>query len=256
MRLSFFLKFRAIAAAFTILALTYPAPAQIHDELSIDVTDVSDPAAPIKVSAGKLSFKQDVFADSVKTACTAHIELTDVSWRTVLAYEALVRATAHYQGGVDRTDREDDFFEAKPTFVAGSRQTLDYDCSSNVAIRRGDSPVKPQRRTGAPEATFKLLFVEFLDGATYGSSEWGDRLHQGRAATIESMKGLLQAYRDGGERSLRNTMAAALAGSDDPSYTKDALRLLQGKLDGKGINALISTLSARLEAAQVHTKVM
>jgi hypothetical protein len=251
-----FLKSRAVAAALAILALSYPAPAQIHDELSIGVTDVNDPDAPVTVSAGEIALKQGVFADYVKTACSAHIELTNVSWRAVLVYEVLVRAAPNHQGGVNRTDRGDDFYETNPTFVAGSQQTLDYDCSTSIAIRRGDCPVKPRRRTGAPVATFELLFVEFLDGATYGSNEWGYRLHQGRAATIESMKGLLQAYRDGGERSLRSTLAAALAGSDDPPYTKDALSLLQGKLNSNGVNALISTLSARLEAAQVHAKVM
>ena len=256
MRLSLLRKPRAVAAALAVLALSYPAPAQIHDELSMDVTDVSDPDAAIKVSAGKIAFKQDVFADYVKTACTAHIELTNVSWRTVLAYEILVRATPHYQGWVNRTDRNDGFFSPNATFVAGSQEVLNYDCSSKTAISNNDGPVTPQRHTAAPEATFKVLFVEFVDGATYGSSEWGHRLHQGRAATIESMKGLLQAYQRGGEKSLRSTLAAALAGSGDPPYTKDALSLLQEKLDSNGVNALISTLDTRLRAAEMHTKVM
>ena len=39
MRLSLLLKSRAVAAALAVLALSYPAPAQIHDELSIGVTD-------------------------------------------------------------------------------------------------------------------------------------------------------------------------------------------------------------------------
>jgi hypothetical protein len=255
-RLSLFLKSRAVAAALAVLALSYPAPAQIHDELSMDVTDVSDPDAPIKVSAGKIAFKQDVFADYVKAACTAHIELTNVSWRTVLAYEVLVRATPHYQGGVNRTDRNDGFFSANATFVAGSQEVLNYDCSSKTAISNKDGPLTPHRHTEAPEATFKVLFVEFVDGATYGSSEWGDRLHEGRAATIESMKGLLQAYQRGGEKSLRSTLAAALARSDDPPYAQDALRILQEKLDSDGINALITTLEARLKAAEMHTKMM
>jgi len=38
-RRSLFLKSRAVAAALAVLALSYPALAQIHDELSIDVTD-------------------------------------------------------------------------------------------------------------------------------------------------------------------------------------------------------------------------
>ena len=36
-----------------------PAYAQIHDDLTLDVTQVSDPDAPIKVSAGQLSFNPD-----------------------------------------------------------------------------------------------------------------------------------------------------------------------------------------------------
>jgi len=70
------------------------------------------------------------------------------------------------------------------------------------------------------------------------------------------MKGLLQAYQRGGEKSLRSTLAAALARSDDPPYAQDALRILQEKLDSDGINALITTLEARLKAAEMHTKMM
>ena len=40
------------------------------------------------------------------------------------------------------------------------------------------------------------------------------------------------------------------------SLSKDALRLLQEKMDNDGSSALIASLDARLKAAQVHAKVM
>lgn len=254
--------FAIIAMILATLATASGSPAQstaipapIHDELTLSVTDVSDSDAPIKMTAGQISFRQDVYPTYVKTTCTTQITLTNVSWRGVLAYEVLVRGTPHYQGWVNRTDRVEGFFRPTANFAAGSQEPLDYDCSSKTSTAHDDVPNAPQRNE-APQATFKLLFVQFADGATYGVSEWGEHLHEGRAAEIEKLKELLHSYQTGGEDGLRVAMDQALASPDNPSYVQSDLRTLDYHLKTEGARAFILKISDRLQAAELHHNVM
>jgi hypothetical protein len=123
--------------------------AQTHDDLTLNVTDLGDPDAPIKLSVGQFTFKQDIYSGAVNTTCKRHLELTNTSFRTVLAYEITVRPIAHYPGGIPGTDRNDRFFSSDLTFVPGSRETLDDDCSSKIRYSRDDErgndiPVTPR----------------------------------------------------------------------------------------------------------------
>jgi hypothetical protein len=101
-----------------------------------------------------------------------------------------------------------------------------------------------------------VVFVEFVDGAKYGSSDWGEYLSEGRAATIERLKGLLKAYQGGGEGALRMAMTQALTRPDNPSYTQDALYILDEKLKAAGAEGFISNINEKLRAAQERTNVM
>jgi hypothetical protein len=102
----------------------------------------------------------------------------------------------------------------------------------------------------------KVVFVQFDDGSKYGSSDWGEHLSEGRAATIERMKELLQAYRSGGESALRMTMARELARPENSSYTQAALRIFDDNLKTNGPEAFISKINDRLKAAQLHASAM
>lgn len=249
-------KMQMSAVALLLLGFGSPAHSQTYDELTLQVRDVNDPDAPIKVAAGQVTFKQEIDSYRVKSTCAMHVELENVSFRTVLAYEVSFFALPHYGGAYSRVDRSDNFFTQNVTFTAGSKEALEYDCSRTTAQANERGPLTPRKYTGVPRAELKLVFVEFLDGARYGTSDWGDHLSEGRADTTARLKELLQAYRSGGETALHASMAQALARPDNPEYTQDALRIFDHNLQTGGIEAFVSKLNERLKAAQEHANVM
>lgn len=245
-----------LVAALILAGLSCPAYAQTHDDLTLDVTDVSDPDAPIKITAGQISFKQEIYSDHVKSACAVRVELENVSWRTILTYEVSLLAMPRYGGAFSRVDRRDHFFTQNVTFVPGSQDLLEYDCSRSTAVSREGVPIKPRKSSADPKAELKVVFVEFVDGARYGTSDWSEHLSEGRATTIERMKELLEAYRTGGDSALRTTMARELARPDNPSYTQAALRILGYNMQTDGEAGLVSKINEKLRAAQEHANVM
>ncbi len=256
MRVSLSPNANIIAALLFLTGMSLPACAQTPDDLLLDVKDVSAPDSPIKLAAGRVSFKQEIHSYRVNSAIARHLELANVSSKTILAYEVSFYAIPLYGGALLRVDRRDMFFTEKLTFVPGFRESLDDDWPESREQGSGEGPTIPKKYTGTPKAELKVVFVEFDDGSTYGTSDWGKHLSEGRAATIGWIVEFIHAFESGGDGELRTTLTKALALPEDLEITRDYLRMFDYNLKSDGAGKLIAKTKDRLRAAQEHVNMM
>jgi hypothetical protein len=161
-----------IYALFLFLSL--PCYAQTDDQ-SLPLSDVSGPDSPIKIT-GQISWHQEIGDDAVlNMACGWHAELVNISLKPILAYEVSFDILPRYGGKSLTVFQNDGFLIEKITLM------LDHDCSSRTWQEdRSSIPIKPRRFEGSPTAESKLIFVQFSDGSTYGTSYWGKNLTESR----------------------------------------------------------------------------
>jgi hypothetical protein len=220
------------------------------------MADVSGPHSPIKVT-GQVSWHQEVGADAkVRLVCETHVELTNFSSKTIMAYEVSLDILPRYGGGKHTVFQNDGFFTENLNFAPGSQKPLDYDCSS-ISWQSGqwNRPIEPRPFEGTPRAESKIIFVQFSDGSTYGASDWGKHLTESRFVIVERINELLQEYQLG-EESLPTTIAQQLTRPDNTIYLRNALGILDYQLKTKGVEAFIAILHEELRMAVERTSLL
>jgi len=219
------------------------------DDQSLAMADVSGPHSPIKVT-GQVSWHQEVGVDAkVRLVCETHVELTNFSSKTIMAYEVSFDILPRYGGGKHTVFQNDGFFTENLNFVPGSQSPLDYDCSSiSWQSDQWNRPIEPRPFEGTPRAESKIIFVQFSDGSTYGVSDWGKNLTKSRFIFVERINELLEAY-EREEDSLRTTIAQQITRPDNTIYLGNVLRGFNYQLETKGLEAFITRLNKELRMA-------
>ena len=231
-----------------------PAPGQTSHVFAVNLTQGSVPGSPIVVSAGQVKFTEKIYPDRVETSWAVHAQLLNASSKPILAFELSVHAVPDHGQAIAYVSQQDYFFKENLAPVPGSQFSLDVDDQIRGVLHLKASPSPGEART--PKANLRVIFVEFADGSNYGTSDWGKNLKEGRAATVERMNELLQAYQSGGEGALRTTIARDLAAPDTPPYTVNALRILDHVLSADGVEGLALRIEEQLRVAQERLNVM
>jgi hypothetical protein len=224
--------------------------AQTAYEYSVNVTDVSGSNSPIAISDTAFLFKERTYPDHVEQEWVMQTQLTNVSSKVIMAYEVSVEAVPKFGGRTSNIQRGDQFFEEHVTLVPGAIIPLDIDgnCQlwGNYSSQRGDTP----------KAELKVRFVQFDDGSTFGTSDWGTKLSDSRFAAMQRLNELLEAYYTGGSNALTETIAQDLKNHGPFQPALGVLRSLDYHLENEGAAAILPRITGMLRAAQERQKIM
>jgi hypothetical protein len=145
---------------FCWLSLSSPSVAQ-QEPIDVPFDDAALTASPI-TATGKVSVRETVAANEVKSSWEWNVDATNISTKSVLLLIGELDAIGpHSNGGTQLTM---EYFFGEPispgeTFSLYKRSSVHDSCCIN-----------PLRETHEPKATFRLIFVQFLDGSTFGDA--------------------------------------------------------------------------------------
>lgn len=194
---------------------------------SVRIIDNGPSDAPLKAS-GDIVFHEELFQNAAKLHWDVNVTFTNVSSKTIVAYEAEIDSVPEYGSGMRYVDHTDFFFDPPNMLKEGSQRIRKFD--TPYAVGKYNSSAPPVAAT----AKCTLLFVEFADGSSYGNSEWSKSLPKARRITLLRVQDLSRAYESGGETALKEAFGGALARADDPRPTLDQLRQLEADLKERG----------------------
>lgn len=242
------LKFMSIIVPISLALLVpgsyFSAQGPRTHDLSVQIPPSTEQNSPIQVS-GEVSFHEELFADKVRTQWTLDANLLNLSGKTVLAYEVSIEAVPDHGGGVSHLAKVDHFFRSELPFTPGAQERL------NVATPNWQlTPRKPGAAPRQPEATFKILFVQFADGSRFGTSAWGNDLRAIRSQTIEHLQAISEQSRSSGETGLRLGLASALQRQDNSKFASLVLGHIRDTLAREGPDRATAEIEESLSAAE------
>jgi hypothetical protein len=220
---------------FCWLSLSSPSVAQ-QEPIDVPFDDAALTASPI-TATGKVSVRETVAANEVKSSWEWNVDATNISTKSVLLLIGELDAIGpHSNGGTQLTM---EYFFGEPispgeTFSLYKRSSVHDSCCIN-----------PLRETHEPKATFRLIFVQFLDGSTFGDAAQAENALAIRDRTLQALRTLAQvAAKD--KRRFQSQLERQLR-LDDALGVFAAIRETQ---EQKGADAAIARTYKILDAAE------
>ncbi|MGB8521605.1 MAG: hypothetical protein WCD43_01445 [Candidatus Acidiferrales bacterium] len=240
-------KVALILTSVISIASCSAAYAETHD-FSIQLSDLSPASSPLQAS-GQASFHVDVTTGTVFESCALDGRLRNASSKAILAFEASLDLLPGYSGGVHQ-DYDIDYIFDDHLLEPGSQIPI------QERPQPWQMPTNGQISPRKARAEFRVTFVQFADGSTFGKSSWGDALSGERKTKIGIMTALLQAYQSRKEVGLSSAIADGLAKSDNSISVKIWYRELKDIMDAKGAKACVTEIESRLANAKSRMDVL
>ncbi len=159
---------------------------------TIPIQDGSAPGSPVAVS-GSVEIRENLAANEVRTSINYTVGVRNISGRTILAFAAQLRVVPSY-AAPQAFDTSIECFFAADVINSGQEESLSqrFPAESVEAYSPGTSP-ETQR------AEFRVLFVQFLDGAIFGAESFGQPIMLRRRITWNRLRELERTYRRDGD---------------------------------------------------------
>jgi hypothetical protein len=221
--------------------------------LSVGQTTVSDTTLKIidstpenspLVASGQVSVHQEFTAETVTTQYTISAEMTNTSTKPIIAYEVSIDARPEFGGGLHHVGQADYFFKKNLELVAGGRE----DISVPPGFTESMAFNKDKTQGVASSATFKVIFVQFADGTTFGHSTWGSTLSQARNQSLSRIQQILSTARSS-PSSLQASLTTEVDRRENPGITRALMSHVRDTLAKSGPDAAMAELNDFLNLA-------
>jgi len=170
---------------FALFCWLWLSSASLARQEPVDVPfeDAALTASPI-TATGKISVQETVAANEVKSWWEENVDATNRSTKPILLVIGEFDAISPHSNGGTRLTME--YFFGDPispgeTFSLVTRSFVQDSCCMN-----------PLRETREPKATFRLMFVQFLDGSTFGDAAQAENALANRDRTLKALRTLAQ----------------------------------------------------------------
>lgn len=218
---------------------------------SLALQDQSPIESPIKAS-GTVNIREEQSSNAVSNKVDFDIRFKNASLKPIVAYDVLIVVTSEHGPIIRHRQFADFFFRKELELAPGADDMFQLELPGVLS---------EPRRTGVRdranvEATFDVEFVEFADGTTYGSSTWGNALHQARQAAIQQMKASVEEFQAHGNDGVRASLGAAITRPDNLKHTTDVLRGIRQTLETDGGEAAVSEMTRFIVAAETRRNLM
>jgi len=175
MSLRFFVLFCCLSLSLISFAQQQP--------IDVPFEDAALTTSPITVT-GKLSVLETVAANEVKSSWEENVSATNRSTKSILLLIGDLEAIGPHSNGGTRLTME--YFFGDPilpgeTFSLVKRNFVQDSCCIN-----------PLHESHEPKAAFRLIFVQFLDGSTFGDPAKAENALANRERTLKALRTLAQ----------------------------------------------------------------
>jgi hypothetical protein len=168
-------------------------------KVPFDNTVVS--GSPIEVT-GQVLVQETIAGNQVSSAWEENVTAKNISPKPILLLLGILDAIGPYSdGGYElRIDRffSQDVIPPQATIPVASGTTL-----------RGACCINPLGEAQDPKADFRVLFVQFLDGSTFGDPDSAQDVLKSRASALHDLRELIRAYLDHGADAFQSRLEQA-----------------------------------------------
>jgi hypothetical protein len=250
----YLLPLAALLAAPTVSAAVFQTygsetaagPRTYETEATLD--DLSVANSPLRAT-GKASFRVVISTNTKSVTCSLQGNLTNVSSKAVVAFEARLDIASE-RGGCVHWDYKVDYIFNRNMLDAGSSYDLTEVFGPVETSHRGSFLV------GKAEVNVNVIFVQFSDGSSFGKSDWSEQLSSQRRSKIELMKSLSKAFDDGDAPALAKTVDDRLAQGGEPTFAWSVLYETKQHLQEKGASATVEEIHQRLATVAERSKLI
>ncbi len=190
---------RSVVAALLLSASFLFAPPDIMaegaNETILPVVDRSDPGSPLRIS-GTVRLRETASAHTATTTLVEEdIVAENISSKTILALVAWLDVTPTYTAP-QRSVKQYECFFASDVIKPGEQHSLsDVSASGHTTME----DYSRQRAPKTPKAEIRVVYVQFLDGSTFGQEAFARHLLAVRRIAWQHLRRLDRAYKRGGE---------------------------------------------------------
>jgi hypothetical protein len=154
-----------------------------QEPIDVPFDDAALTASPI-TATGKISVRETVAANEVKSSREENVSATNRSTKSILLLIGELDAISPRSNRGTRLTME--YFFGDPispgeTFALVKRSFEQDSCCMN-----------PLGETHEPKTTFRLMFVQFLDGSTFGDAAQAENALANRDRTLKALRTLAQ----------------------------------------------------------------
>lgn len=206
---------------------------------TVQVVDVSDKGSPLEI-AGAASFTETKRQNAFQTSGRLQILLKNASDKDIILLRAQVREAGPHGPITDHEIKRDHFFWG--ALSAGSSIRL-------ITDERQPASLSPVAVARDPTGEFRLQYVEFADGSTWGNELAARDVFSTRLAIL----GMLQRLRNEVNDERFVTLLQERVRPDDADRFFESLRKIS---KNKGTAAARQNVAASLRFASVHASAM
>jgi len=227
--------------ALTLLCLFLLSQASRGQQKAIDVPFDNTPVAgsPIEVN-GTLSVRETVLGNQVESQWEENIVAKNISNKPILLLIGALEAEGPRSDGGLRLIL-DRFFSPD---VIQPGDTLPLLTGSSG---RGSCCINPLDEPHDPKAAFRLEFVQFVDGSSFGTPASAKDTFASRTSTLLALRNLNQTYSDQGEQKFLSQLVEA----HGPTTA-----VIRWTAKEKGTGAAIAQLREILTMAKKHDQMI
>ena len=209
-----------------------------QEPIDVPFDDAALTASAI-TATGKILVRETVAGNEVKSSWEENGSATNRSTKSILLLIGELDANSPRSNDGTRLTME--YFLGDPilpgeTFSLVKRSFVQASCCMN-----------PLRETHEPEATFRLMFVQFLDGSTFGDAAEAENALANREGTLNALRKLAQVAAKDKER-FQSQLERQLRLDD----TLGVFASIRGIQEQKGTDAAIARTYKILDAAEDH----
>jgi hypothetical protein len=177
--------------------------------ISVPFVDETDTGSPIAV-IGQISLRETIAANQVASSWGERVVAKNISTKPILLFVASLAELGRHGRGAFRGPGDgptyilnDDRFFTKTVIQPGESLVL-RDTTPDTA--QVECCVNPLTRGSDPKAAFRVCFVQFADGSSFGDPAEGKDALEIRRVILNGLRKLVQSYSDHGQAGLLTEM--------------------------------------------------
>ncbi len=231
---------RVTAFLFLFAVASIPTPAQVRTS-TILVQDISEPGSPMVVS-GTVRLTESISGNTIRVSIADDIVGRNISDKIILTLVARIEVEPS-QGSRQEFVRQYECFFAPDVIRPGDQHSL-----SGPGPTETTETFNPLHPPKTARATAKIVYVQYVDGSTFGHPVFGAEIRKIRQITWQHLRRLDRAYQRGGLSAFQEELSETV----QPQETETVLEGIRQTVRSRGALAGISQVRKMLSLAEQY----